>query len=44
MRFSDLRAATPMWETLSLWIETHPEAKNALGDGSGWILLIWHED
>jgi hypothetical protein len=32
MRFSDLRAATPLWEELSIWIETHEDAKKALGE------------
>lgn len=32
MRFSDLRAATPLWEELSEWIETHEHAKKALGE------------
>jgi hypothetical protein len=31
MRFFDLRAATPLWEELSQWIETHEHAKKALG-------------
>ena len=35
MRFSDLRSATPLWEELSLWIETHEDAKKALG-GALW--------
>eukprot|EP00798_Chlamydomonas_sp_ICE-L_P022613 gene22613-29756_t len=30
-RYSDFRAATPLWEELSLWIETHKDAKAALG-------------
>ena len=35
MRFSDLRAATPLWEELSEWIETHEHAKKALGGCKG---------
>ena len=35
MRFSDLRAATPLWEELSEWIETHEHAKKALGGYRG---------
>lgn len=31
-RFADFRAATPLWEELSLWIETHEEAKKQLGE------------
>lgn len=40
MRFSDLRAATPLWEDLSQWIETHPEAKKTLG----WVREMYAWD
>lgn len=30
-RLADFRAATPLWEELSLWIETHEDAKKQLG-------------
>lgn len=38
-RFSDFRAATPLWEELSLWIETHKEAKDSLG----WVREMYGE-
>jgi hypothetical protein len=42
MRFSDLRAATPLWEELSLWIENNKPAKDALGEQQGaCTLLAW---
>mmetsp|Transcript_27021 Transcript_27021/g.59096 ORF Transcript_27021/g.59096 Transcript_27021/m.59096 type:complete len:635 (+) Transcript_27021:187-2091(+) len=40
MRFSDLRAATPLWEELSQWIETHEHAKKQLG----WVREMYAWD
>lgn len=40
MRFSDLKAATPIWEELSLWIEKHEEAKKMLG----WVREMYAWD
>ncbi|EFJ50516.1 hypothetical protein VOLCADRAFT_88948 [Volvox carteri f. nagariensis] len=39
-RFSDFKAATPIWEELSLWIETHEEAKKMLG----WVREMYAWD
>lgn len=32
LRFNDLKLATPMWEDLTKWIETHEEQKKQLGE------------
>ncbi|KXZ54330.1 hypothetical protein GPECTOR_5g413 [Gonium pectorale] len=39
-RFSDFKAATPIWEELSKWIETHEEAKKMLG----WVREMYAWD
>ncbi|KAG2487203.1 hypothetical protein HYH03_014177 [Edaphochlamys debaryana] len=39
-RFSDFKAATPIWEDLSKWIETHEEAKKQLG----WVREMYAWD
>ncbi|KAG2437347.1 hypothetical protein HXX76_006002 [Chlamydomonas incerta] len=39
-RFSDFKAATPIWEDLSKWIETHEDAKKQLG----WVREMYAWD
>ncbi|GLC42047.1 hypothetical protein PLESTB_001062400 [Pleodorina starrii] len=39
-RFSDFKAATPIWEELSKWIETHEDAKKLLG----WVREMYAWD
>ncbi|GFR47682.1 hypothetical protein Agub_g9430 [Astrephomene gubernaculifera] len=39
-RFSDFKAATPIWEELSKWIETHEDAKKMLG----WVREMYAWD
>lgn len=39
-RFSDFKAATPIWEELSKWIETHEDAKKQLG----WVREMYAWD
>lgn len=39
-RYEDFKAATPMWEELSKWIETHEDAKKALG----WVREMYAWD
>ncbi|MEW5298276.1 MAG: hypothetical protein WDW36_001419 [Sanguina aurantia] len=40
LRFNDLKLATPMWEDLTKWIETHEEQKKQLG----WVREMYAWD
>uniref|UniRef100_A0A7S0X0W7 Hydroxyproline O-arabinosyltransferase-like domain-containing protein n=1 Tax=Chlamydomonas leiostraca TaxID=1034604 RepID=A0A7S0X0W7_9CHLO len=39
-RYEDFKAATPLWEELSKWIETHEDAKKVLG----WVREMYAWD